>query len=139
MQHLLIAQSLSGILAQNAILNLFADDGDDDADRLLVMNDGDGARLLMDLYVTYVSEYDFSNFPRLMKNVDRLLYKARGNKAFTHEDRRAAEEAEPDMPKRGKKKKRAAAPAPAPVSDMPSDMPVTAMLMAQALTACMPR
>lgn len=110
-----MARFLSNEIARQKTLRLLADeDGDED---LLVMNDSDGARMLMDIWNTYVSEYNFSKFPNFMKKVDKLLYQVRGNKAFTHEERAAAEEAAAadPAPRRGKRKKKAASPDAAPV------------------------
>jgi hypothetical protein len=110
-----MAQFMSRDLARQKTLKLLADeDADDD---LLVINDADGARLLMDVWNTYVSEYNFGKFPAFMRKVDRLLYQVRGNKAFTHEERQAAEEAaQAAAPVRrgGKKKRRTASPDAAP-------------------------
>jgi hypothetical protein len=112
-----MAQFMSRDLARQKTLRLIADDSDGDDD-LLVINDADGARLLMDVWNTYVSEYNFGKFPAFMRKVDRLLYQVRGNKAFTHEERQAAEEAAAAAApvRRGKKKKRSASPDTPPVN-----------------------
>jgi hypothetical protein len=127
-----MAQFLSRDLARQKALNLLADDEDDD---LLVINDADGARLLMDVWNTYVSEYNFGKFPAFMRKVDRLLYQVRGNKAFTHEERQAAEEAAAAAappPRKSKKKKPAASPD-APAVNV--EVEATASFLGRALRA----
>lgn len=99
--------------AHSAMLRLQADDGDtSDRDTLKVLNDGDGVKLLMSIYQDYVSDDDYVKFPKFMADVDNLLYKARGNRTLTREERDEMLEAAP--PKRGKKKKKPAEDAPPP-------------------------
>lgn len=99
-----VRRSLLNHKANEVVNRLLADDGDEANDRskLKVLNDGDGVRLLMSIYQDYVSDDDYVKFPDFMYNVDSLLYKARGNKALTREEREEMEEA---TPKRGKRKK----------------------------------
>jgi hypothetical protein len=98
---------------------LQADDDEDEGNRLRVLNDGDGVKLLMDVYTSYVSDDDFVKFPKFMRDVDTLLYKARGNRGLTKEDRLAMEEEASAAPKKSRKKKKAAPPP--PTSDSPPD------------------
>lgn len=103
---------------------LQADDEEHEGDKLKVLNDGDGVKLLMDVYTSYVSDDDFVKFPKFMRDVDTLLYKARGNRGLTKEDRLALEEeaaAVSSSKKRGKRKKGSAAPPPPPPNNSNSD------------------
>lgn len=74
-----------------------------------VLIDGDGMKLLMDVWQEYVSDDDYVNFPEFMRKVDNLLLGFRGGKPLTREERAEMNEA-PAPKKRGKKKKKAAPP-----------------------------
>lgn len=92
-----------------------ADDEEPEKDKLKVLNDGDGVKLLLDIFNTYVSDDDYVAFIPFMKAVDGLLFKARGNRGLTKEDRAAIEEeAERNsMSKKSRKKKKNKTPPPA--------------------------
>jgi hypothetical protein len=120
-KRLLLANAVSRSVIQafkekhknDIVRNLLADDDqDDEGNRLRVLNDGDGVKLLMDVYTSYVSDDDFVKFPKFMRDVDTLLYKARGNRGLTKEDRIAMEQEADAAPKKGRKKKKGAPPPP---------------------------
>ena len=102
-----VRRSLLNTKAANVVKKLLADDQDESSDRsrLKVLNDGDGVKLLMSIYQDYVSDDDYVKFPEFMYNVDTLLYKARGNKTLTREEREEMEESAPKRNRRPKKRK----------------------------------
>lgn len=92
-----VRRSLLNKKANDIVNRLLADDNDESNDRskLKVLNDGDGVRLLMSIYQDYVSDDDYVKFPTFMYDVDTLLYKARGNRTLTREEREEMEDAAP--------------------------------------------
>lgn len=110
--------------AQHSSRSLTANDGDDSANELKVLNDGDGAKLLMELWSEYISEHSFIKFPAYMKEQDALLLKYRNGRTLTQEERDAKMADAP--PKRSRKKKKKSVPT-SDVSDAPemtaSDIP----------------
>lgn len=106
-----VARTLTTSQKRNTIFNkiLEADDGDGQhGGKLKVLIDGDGMKLLMSIYQDYVSDDDYVEFPKFMRDVDNLLLNARGGKALTREERENFEEDRPATTKRAKKKKKKA-------------------------------
>lgn len=100
--HTYIQRELIQGKKKSAIFRMIADD---ENNKMKVLIDGDGMKLLMDVWQEYVSDDDYVNFPDFMRKVDNLLLGFRGGKPLTKEERQEMNEAATPKKRKGKKKK----------------------------------